>query len=195
MEPYSFPRHYYFRPLYTKQPNATVYERQLGAWCSIILPFCEHYKITSMSLDGTPLYSQIELLDLNELPNIFENKLIDRVAEDTLRSEVIKYMIKTKKAELINPKMPDSGVLIYWRTLADWANLLYKFVENTGQLGTIMTVYELTKLDDNGLPANLKNLDYTLLVKILKDVLIKQGKAQILMSEDNPDQIGGVKIV
>lgn len=161
MDPYTFPRHYSFAPLYTKQPNATVYGRQLESWCEIILPFCEYYKITSMSLNGTPLYSQIELLDLSTLPNIFENKEISRVADETFRSDIIKYLIKTKKAELINTKIPETGVLIYWRSLTDWGNLLYKFVEDSGQLGTIMTVYELTKLDDNGLPADLKNLDYT----------------------------------
>jgi ESCRT-II complex subunit VPS25 len=60
-------------------------------------------------------------------------------------------------------------------------------------LGTILTVYELTKNDDSGLPPDLFNLDDALLIKVIKDVLIKSGKAQILMNENN--EIGGVKIV
>ena len=43
------------------------------------------------------------------------------------------------------------------------------------------------------MPQDLHNLDETFLVKIIKDYLIKQGKAQLLIDENN--EIGGVKIV
>lgn len=85
-------------------------------------------------------------------------------------------------------------------SIVDWGNLLYEYIVNTGQQGTVLTLYELTKSDDNdddvgssGLPQELRNLDEELLVKIIKDYLIKQGKAQLLMTESN--EIGGVKIV
>ena len=56
-----------------------------------------------------------------------------------------------------------------------------------------MTIYELTKSEETTVPQDLHNLDETFLVKIIKDYLIKQGKAQLLIDENN--EIGGVKIV
>lgn len=196
MEAFEFPKIHAFPPLYTKQPNMTVLNNQLDSWCNIILSYCEYYKITTLTLTGSVIYSQYEDLDTNELPAIFANKEIDRSANDEFRLAIFRHLIqKLKKAEFITPKQPEQGVLIYWRSLVEWGNLIHDFVESSGQLGTILTVYELTKLEDSGLPEQLKNMDYTLLVRVLKNVLIKQGKAQILMSEDDPDKIGGVKIV
>ena len=87
--------------------------------------------------------------------------------------------------------------------------MLYEYVVNTGQQGTVLTLYELTKgagddeyenegdveavVSSGGLPLELRNLDEELLVKVIKEYLIKQGKAQLLMTDSN--EIGGVKIV
>lgn len=192
--PFEFPKIHSFPPLYTKQPNETILQNQLDSWCSIILSYCEYYKITSLTLTGTVIYSQYE--DLTDLPPIFENKIIERKVGDDFKLDIFKHLIhKLNKAEYTNPKQPQLGIFVYWRSLVEWAGLIHDFAENTGQLGTILTVYELTKLEDSGLPLDLKNMDYNLLVKVLKSVLIKQGKAQILMSEDGSGQIGGVKIV
>ena len=49
------------------------------------------------------------------------------------------------------------------------------------------------KSEETTVPQDLHNLDETFLVKIIKDYLIKQGKAQLLIDENN--EIGGVKIV
>lgn len=193
---FSFPKIHSFPPLFTLQPNATIQLNQLNSWCDIILSYCQHYKITSLSINGSILYSQDELLDTNTVPPIFENPTIHRVVNDDFKQHIFKHLIhKLNKAEYIDAKRPELGILIYWRSLTEWSKIIYDFVEGSGQLGTILTVYELTKLEDSGIPLDLKNLDYVLLVKILKNVLIKQGKAQIIMNDDGSDQIGGVKIV
>lgn len=196
MEPFEFPNIHSFPPLFTKQPNETILQNQLDAWCGIVLSYCEYYKITSVTLTGTIIYSQIDDLNSLELPPIFENKTIDRLVNDEFKLDIFKHLIhKLNKGEYINNRQPELGIFVYWKSLVEWGTLIHDFVENSGQLGTILTVYELTKLEDSGLPLELRNLDYNLLVKVLKNVLIKQGKAQILMSEDGSGQIGGVKIV
>ena len=35
-----------------------------------------------------------------------------------------------------------------WKTLAEWADVLYEHVRETGQLGSIVTVYELFHSDE-----------------------------------------------
>lgn len=196
MDPFEFPKIHSFPPLYTKQPNETILHNQLDAWCSIILSYCQYYKITSITLTGTINYTQIDLLNPQELPPIFENKNINRLVSDEFKLDILRHLVhRMKKGQYVNAKQPELGIFIFWRSLVDWATLIHDFVENSGQLGTILTVYELTKLEDSGLPPELKNMDYNLLVNVIKNVLIKQGKAQILMSEDGSGQIGGVKIV
>lgn len=191
---YIFPKLHAFPPLYTKQPNTTVLTNQLDSWCNIILSYCEHYKITALSIRGEPLHSQDDSLDFSSLPPLFENNEINRTANDEFRLLVFKHLIhKLNKAEYIDTKMPEAGLLIYWRSLTDWANLLYSHVNSTGQLGSVLTIYELTKLEDSTLPLELRNLGEELLIKMVKEVLVKRGKAQLLMNENN--EIGGVKIV
>ncbi|ODV78681.1 winged helix DNA-binding domain-containing protein [Suhomyces tanzawaensis NRRL Y-17324] len=191
---FSFPKIHSFPPLYTKQPNATIAQHQLESWTQIVLEYCAHYKITSLSLAGVPRYSQDQSLDLDTLPPIFDNKEIERTVNEEFKTTIINHLIhKLHKADYINPKNPSLGIFIYWRSLTEWSDLLYSYVDKSGQLGTILTIYELTKLEDAGIPDNLKYLDEELLIKVLKEVLIKKGKAQILMNEDG--EIGGVKIV
>lgn len=188
-----FPKIHSFPPLYTKQPNATVLNNQLDTWCEILLDYCEHYKISSISNLGKILYSQYDSIE--NIPPIFDNKDINRVVNDEFKSTIFRHLIqKLKRAEYKNPKLPDSGIILYWKSISEWCLVLYGYVERSGQLGSILTVYELTQLSDSGLPDELKNIEYDLLVRVLK-YLVKQGKAQILMADDGTDQIGGVKIV
>lgn len=192
---FEFPKIHSFIPFYTKQPNATVLNNQLDSWCEILLGYCQHYKITSMSpITGKIIHSQLEEDEIKDIPLLFENKAIKRVANDDFKTLIFKHLILNQnKAELKNPKSPENGVIIFWRSLAEWAQVLYAFVQKTGQLGSVLTVYELTKLTDSGLTDDIRNLEYDVLVKVLK-LLVKQGRAQILMSEDG-HEIGGVKIV
>lgn len=191
---FEFPKIHSFPPLYTKQPNVTILQKQLDTWCDILLAYCQHYRITSLTLQGTILHSQLEL-NLDEIPPLFENPTINRLLSGLFREAVFKNLIqKLHRGEYMNSKRPEDGLLIYWRSLVEWSNLLYNYVERTGQLGQILTVYELTSLEDSGLDDDLRNIDYNLLVRILKGALIKQGKAQILMNEEGTE-IGGVKIV
>lgn len=186
---FEFPKIHSFPPFYTKQRNATILENQLDAWASLILQYCEFYKIQSLLAHGSVLSMQ----ETTDLPPLFENKLIERAVLDEFRHEIFNHLIhKLKKAAYVDPKKPET-ILVYWRSLAEWAKVLHDYVDSTGQLGTILTVYELTKLEDT-VSEDLRNLDYNLLVKVL-DVLMKEGKAQILMAEDGSGQIGGVKIV
>ena len=195
MSQFAFPKIHSFPPLYTKQPNTTVLNNQLESWCDIIFNYCQFYRITSLSPSGEPLHSQIENLNFEQLPPLFENKAIERSVAPEFMSTIFQYLIHNKKrAEYIDPKRPELGVLVYWRTLTEWATKIYDYVNSSGQLGTILTIFELTNLEESAFPEELRNIEYNVLVRAIENVLMKQGKAQILMSEDGT-QIGGVKIV
>ncbi|KAM9891892.1 hypothetical protein OXX79_010399 [Metschnikowia pulcherrima] len=189
---FEYPKIYSFPPFYTKQSNATILENQLGEWDSVILQHCQYHRIYVLSPTGTVLSRQNDEVPLD---SIFENKEIDRRVSPEFRRDILHHLIhKSKRAIYINNKKQDAGILVLWRTLEEWAELLRDHLEKTGQLGTILTVYELTKSEDSVIHEEFRNIDSALFVKIL-EVLMKQGKAQILKSDENPAEIGGVKII
>ena len=63
--------------------------------------------------------------------------------------ELISEMVKSEKAIwLPSTLVKKSAVLIYWRSPSEWAQIIYKFVDKTGGIGSIFTVYDLTEGDD-----------------------------------------------
>lgn len=65
----------------------------------------------------------------------------------------------------------------------DWADAIYEWVDETGQKGAVLTVYELREGEAVG-KKEWRDIDETLLRKIL-GVLVKRGKAQIFGQEEN----------
>lgn len=188
---FEFPKIYSFPPFYTRQQNATILENQLNAWTELVLQYCEYYGVYSLLPHGTILSRQEAT---SEIPPLFQNKQLDRAVLDEFLHDIFNHLIhKVSRAEYINPKKQDEGILIYWRTPAEWAKVLYDYVDRTGQLGTVLTVYELTQLEELAPTDTLKGIDIKLFEKAV-DVLVKQGKAQVLRAEDGSG-IGGVKIV
>lgn len=128
-------------------------------------------------------------------PTIFENKAIERSATPEFRRAIFNHLIhKLERATYVNPKQQDAGILIFWRTTDEWARMLYEHVDKTGQLGSVLTVYELTLPDEPSVDEDFRNLDYNLFKRIV-NVLVKQGKAQVLLSDDGLGKMEGVKIV
>lgn len=195
LPPFEFPKIYSFPPLYTEQPNTTIQSQQLDSWTSIILQFCQYYKITTLTLDLIPKHSQYDQILINELPNLFNNKSINRLVNSEFQKKIINHLLHLNKAVFINPKKPQFGIFILWKSLVEWGNELYNYIDELGQKGTVLTIYELTNNDEGvtSIPDGLINLDESFLIRIIKDYLIKQGKAQLIVDENN--EIGGVKIV
>ena len=60
-------------------------------------------------------------------------------------------MIKEGKGTWLTQPQPQSqpqSFLIYWRSPLEWSKLIYKFVEMSGGIGSIFTVYDLIEGDD-----------------------------------------------
>lgn len=56
-------------------------------------------------------------------------------------------MVKREEATWLN-SVKKSSALIFWRRPAEWAQLVYKFVEKSGGIGSIFTIYDLLEGDD-----------------------------------------------
>lgn len=77
--------------------------------------------------------------------------------------------------------------LIIWRTVDEWANLIYTWVQESGLAGSVLTLYELLHGEDSA-GAAFHDLDPAVLRKALA-VLEKRGKAQ-MFAGSTPDAEG-----
>jgi ESCRT-II complex subunit VPS25 len=76
---------------------------------------------------------------------------------------------------------------VYWRTLAEWADLIYGWVDETGQKGSVLTVYELRE-GEAVASREWVGMEEEMLKKVL-GVLVKKGRAQVF----GQDEGSGVK--
>lgn len=166
-----------FPPFFTKQPNLETYNSQKQQWAVIILAYFKHNRRFRMRLNHETLSD-----------SLFTNVTISRSLKlDTLR-EIVEFMVSQGQAEWVSKKQRDE-VLVYWRSRDDWAQLLSKHIDSTGQSNVILTVYELTEADE-ARNTEFWQMDKVMLKKVV-EVLAKKGKAIIMQGSDGEEQ--GIK--
>ena len=87
-----------------------------------------------------------------------------------------------RRAEWIGRKEDKAAAWVWWRRPEEWAEVLAGWVEETGQKGTVLTLYEIV----NGMPSvdqEFHGMDREVLQRSL-GILVKRGKAQVFGSED-----------
>ena len=173
-----------FPPFYTLQPNLTTLDRQLSLWSSLILSYCTYHRLYKLSLSSPP-------------PNLFTNPTISRSLSPQAIRKVLDYMSRPENGSRIDWIAPaskgeqSSSCWVLWKSLGEWADVVYGWVEGTGQKGAVLTIYELKEEDANGGGTGGREwlgMEEGLLRKVL-GVLVKRGKAQVFGEEGG----GGVK--
>ncbi|KAI0129454.1 ESCRT-II complex subunit [Xylariales sp. AK1849] len=176
--PFDFPREYHFPPFFTRQTNLTTHHSQLEKWSSLILSYCTHHRLFKLSL-SSPAAEEL-----------FHNRSLNRRLSTADAREVLEFMRKDGRVEYVGGGDGKGGsaegkgdvVWVYWKTPEEWARMLEGWVDETGQKGTVLTLYELTE-GEATLGTEFHGLDPDLLQKALQ-VLVKRGKAQIFGQED-----------
>ena len=77
--------------------------------------------------------------------------------------------------------------LIYWRKPAEWADMIYGWVEDTGQNNTVMTVYEIRQ-GEAVVDLEFYGLDLDMTMRAL-EALQSTGKC-VLLSGETSDSVG-----
>ena len=163
-----FPWQHSFPPFYTLQPNVETRKKQLEAWRSIVLDYCQRRSLTS--------------LDLREIAQseLFNNTKIQRRLSDSALTAIFKDL--EDKGNLEWPDKSKPRCNIYWRSPDEWGALIYNFIKQRGQTNTVCTLYELTESSDAvGQP--FYGLDEAVLIKSLK-ILEVQKKAEIFPNNE-----------
>jgi len=178
-----YPAHHSFPPFYTLQPNLTTRASQLTSWTTLILTYCAHHRVYRLS-PTSPLF--------------FNAALNRRLGPDDARI-VLAHLASKGRAEWVSPPAPahaknshapanaDAEAWIWWRSPDEWAALVAAWVDETGQRGVVLTLYELREGDATA-GREFHGLPVEMLATALAG-LARRGKVGLL--GDGED--GGVK--
>ena len=156
-QPFVFPREYHFPPFFTRQTNLTTHHAQLTKWSSLILSYCQHYRIFKLPLSSAALPGINALPALPVVPalsnvtttadidDLFHNKRLNRRLSLADTREVLDFMRRDGRAEYVGRDGTGDVCWIYWRTPEEWATIIEAWIDETAQKGTVLTLYELTE--------------------------------------------------
>lgn len=170
---FTFPKYHSFPPFFTLQPTLLTRNAQLSKWSTVIQAYCRHNRIYRLSLVDavkSPLFrnaeirKRISLMDARTVLQWMASEEGERRAEWTGRAE--------EKAT----------AWVWWRRPEEWAELLAGWVEETGQKGTVLTLYEIVN-GASSVDQEFHGMDREVLMRSL-GILVKRGKAQVFGSED-----------
>ncbi|KAI5203685.1 ESCRT-II complex component [Aureobasidium subglaciale] len=168
---FTYPPHHSFPPFYTLQPNQSTLTRQLSLWSSLIQSHHSHNRLFKLSLSTAP-----------SLP-LFTNPRIHRSLDPLSIRKILDYMATSDgdfRAEFVNKDK--TSAWIWWRTAAEWADAIHHWVDETGQKGVVLTIYELRESEAVE-KQEWVGMDEDMLRKCL-DVLVKKGRAQVFGQAD-----------
>uniref|UniRef100_A0A8C0XLY8 Vacuolar protein-sorting-associated protein 25 n=1 Tax=Castor canadensis TaxID=51338 RepID=A0A8C0XLY8_CASCN len=150
------------------QPNVDTRQKQLAAWCSLVLSFCRLHKQSSMTVmeaQESPLFNNVKLQ--RKLPM----ESIQIVLEELRKKGNLEWLDKNK-----------SSFLIMWRRPEEWGKLIYQWVSRSGQNNSVFTLYELTNGEDTE-DEEFHGLDEATLLRALQ-ALQQEHKAEIITISD-----------
>jgi len=166
-----FPKSYNYPPFFSPQPTALTRQAQLRKWSIFLQRYCRHHRIF-----------QITIIDALDTP-LFNNSTLKKRLSLKDAKAVIDYMVSKdgdERAEWLGPDK--SSAWIWWRKPEEWAALIATWVEDTGQKGTVLTLYELVQGEATE-KQEFYGMDMEVLHKSLNK-LVKKGKAQVFGTED-----------
>lgn len=133
MSSFTFPREYHFPAFFTRQTNLTTHHAQLTKWSSLVLSYARHNRLFRLTVSNAAE------------SDLFHNKSLNRRLQLPDIRELFDFMIKEKRAEYVLGGQ--DVVLLYWRTVDEWASLVEGYVDETAQKGSVLTVYEISEGD------------------------------------------------
>jgi ESCRT-II complex subunit VPS25 len=122
-----YPSIYSFPPFFTKQPNNDTWSKQLEMWQELLLSFVKYHKQFHISTDP------------KQLP--FNNPEIQRSLSSETIVLILESLVKQNRGAWEGKSK--QKCYLYWHTLEEWADLIYKWVFDSGKNGTVCTLYEI----------------------------------------------------
>ncbi|KAI3878935.1 hypothetical protein MKX03_037332 [Papaver bracteatum] len=170
---FKLPQFFNYPPYFTLQPVRDTREKQVQLWKELILDYCRNQKIFVIGIE-------------EEFP-LFTNQVIERFLSHEAKETFLSALVSEGRAEWM-----DKGhkrCLILWHRIQEWADIIMRFVKETGLEDSVMTIEEIRSgIESRG--TKLHGMDRTILTRALK-LLEQKGKAAIFKGSSADDE--GVK--
>ncbi|KAJ8913702.1 hypothetical protein NQ315_007419 [Exocentrus adspersus] len=163
-----WPWQYSFPPFFTLQPHPETRSKQVTAWKSLILTYCQKTKTYV-----------IDVREASQFP-VFNNAAINRKLEHSVIVSILCELQKHGNAAPLDKAK--NRWEIYWHTLEEWASMVYEFVSNRGMQNTVVTLYELAHGEDTR-EEEFHGIQQEVFVKALR-VLERERKCEVIMDDD-----------
>lgn len=140
---------------------------QLNTWADLVMKYQKSLNQPVININ-------------DEKTELFVNKEINRRLNVDGRSLVMDALEKSAHAAPIDPKKRDQWE-VYWYTLDEWANMIYKWVSDNAMLGQVCTVFEISN-GDNSTDQEFHGLSDDIVLKALRR-LEQSGKCELIDEE------------
>ena len=159
--------------MYTIQKNLDTRERQMTMWKNLIFDFAKSqntYVLTFSELFNSPICC---------------NSAINRrLKMDSIR-EIAKWMVDNKFADFTANQTEGNEqdkIFVYWRSLQEVAQAIFKWAKDGGKIGSIETVLDI--IEDE---FQKGEMFYKMPIEMVLNALYllqDEGKAQVIYSEN-----------
>ncbi|XWW98717.1 hypothetical protein V2A60_006719 [Cordyceps javanica] len=200
---FKFPQEYFFPAFFTRQANLATHHAQRRTWTALVLSYARHHRLFRLRLSEA---AESDLFWNRRLERRLQAPDVRELVEGMVREGSAEYLAAGASSGSSSSHHPDGGaaaasaggggggggpsggggpdvVLLYWKKPEEWAALVEAYVEETGQKGSVLTVYEISE-GDGTRNTELHGIDSEVLRKAL-NILVKRGKAQIFGQEDS----------
>ncbi|KIY46655.1 ESCRT-II complex, vps25 subunit [Fistulina hepatica ATCC 64428] len=153
---------------FTPQPYLNNNAAALEQWTHLILSYARHCRLWHLRREDAEITG-------SEWNEVLRNERINRRLQSDYLSQIMAHLVARSQATYDPPNQTHT-ILLFWRTPEEWADVLYQWADTTGQLNTILTLYEIT---DPPVSSPLSGIPMSLLRHAIT-ILTKSGRAQII---------------
>mmetsp|Transcript_47799 Transcript_47799/g.139438 ORF Transcript_47799/g.139438 Transcript_47799/m.139438 type:complete len:207 (-) Transcript_47799:60-680(-) len=142
---FEFPPFYNLPPFFTLQQHEGVRAKQLSLWKQVILDFCA--------------FNRLFILDISDggvaggTAGLFRNAGIQRQLSAEARRTIADHLVREGAAAWADAGAtaaapePRQRLLVLWKSAGEWADMILRWAEDTGRMGSVETVFSLTDGD------------------------------------------------
>ncbi|XP_030245871.1 vacuolar protein-sorting-associated protein 25 [Drosophila navojoa] len=163
MAEFQWPWEYTFPPFFTLQPHEETRRRQLKVWTDLFLKYLKHVNRFTIGIND------------QNLP-LFYNESINRRLSPDLILLILEQLQQSGHAAPLDKRRQEWQVYSY--TLEEYGNMVYDWIQETGQTNSICTLYELVA-GENSTQTEFHNMDEDVLLKALR-LLEEKGKCELI---------------
>lgn len=145
------------------QPHEETRQQQLSVWSDLFLKYLKHLNKFQLHINETsfPLYC---------------NETLNRRLSPAMVVQILENLQSTGHACPLDKRRQEWQV--YWYTLEEYGNMIYEWIQETGQTNTVCTLYEIANGDSTE-GKKFHQIDEAVLVSALK-LLEEKGKCELI---------------